>query len=185
MRPPLIPRRLDPPGEELPDGAGGQGRLRQEADRRTRHDQVDEVLLGMGRDQDDRDVVRPDRRDPADHVEIWFDVDVESGIPDNGYPYDGDVGGTPYTHPEYDESAFYLHDLGLVVLDEPVHMDEYGVLPELNELDALSPGRHTVFTAVGYGLQRSFPDAASWKNEADRVRMISRPPRNGSGTAPL
>ncbi len=30
---------------------------------------------------------------PAAHVEIWFDTDVESGIPDNGYPYDGVVGG--------------------------------------------------------------------------------------------
>src|SRR5215216_2039403 len=36
---------------------------------------------------------------PAAHVEIWFDADVESGIPANGYPYDGNVGGTPYTHP--------------------------------------------------------------------------------------
>ena len=44
----------------------------------------------------------------ADHVEIWFDADVESGIPDNGYPYEGDVGGTPYTHPEYDDNAFFL-----------------------------------------------------------------------------
>lgn len=96
-------------------------------------------------------------------------------MPENGYPYTGDVGGTPYTHPDYDENAFYLHDLGMVVLDEPVHMDEYGQLPTLNQLDSLSPGRDTVFTAVGYGLQQSFPDAASWKTQADRVRMISRP----------
>lgn len=111
----------------------------------------------------------------ADHVEIWFDQDVESGIPENGYPFVGDVGGTPYTHPEYDENAFYLHDLGIVVLDDPIHMDEYGQLPGLNQLDSLKPGRHTVFTAVGYGLQKSFPDAASWKTQAERVRMISRP----------
>jgi hypothetical protein len=37
---------------------------------------------------------------PAAHVEIWFDADVQSGIPDNGYPDTGDVGGTPYTHPD-------------------------------------------------------------------------------------
>jgi hypothetical protein len=30
---------------------------------------------------------------PAAHVEIWFDEDVESGIPANGYPFTGDVGG--------------------------------------------------------------------------------------------
>ncbi|MGY1729705.1 S1 family peptidase [Geodermatophilus sp. SYSU D01062] len=111
----------------------------------------------------------------ADHVEIWFDQDVESGIPENGYPYEGDVGGTPYTHLEYDDAAFYLHDLGVVVLDEPVYVEEYGQLPSLDQLDTLSPGARTVFTAVGYGLQKSFPDAASWKEQADRIRMISRP----------
>ena len=35
---------------------------------------------------------------PAAHVEIWFAADVESGIPANGYPFDGDVGGRPL-HP--------------------------------------------------------------------------------------
>ena len=29
----------------------------------------------------------------------------------------GQVSGTPYTHPQYDPNAFYLHDLGIVVLD--------------------------------------------------------------------
>lgn len=111
----------------------------------------------------------------AEQVEIWFDADVQSGIPENGYPYEGDVGGTPYTHPDYTEDAFYLYDLGIVVLDSPVYLDEYGELPELNELDALRPGTRTVFTAVGYGLQKSFPDAAAWKEQADRVRMISEP----------
>lgn len=31
---------------------------------------------------------------PGAHVEIWFDADVQSGIPANGYPLTGDVGGT-------------------------------------------------------------------------------------------
>src|SRR5512145_233928 len=44
---------------------------------------------------------------PAAHVEIWFDADVESGIPGNGYPRRGQVGGTPYTHPDYDPRAFF------------------------------------------------------------------------------
>lgn len=113
--------------------------------------------------------------DGAEHVEIWFDWDVESGIPSNGYPFEGDVGGTPHTHPQYDPRAFYRYDLGVVVLDEPVAMSEYGELPTLDQLDSLQPGAHTVFTAVGYGLQKSFPDAASWKVQAQRVRMISRP----------
>src|SRR5512132_4121005 len=65
---------------------------------------------------------------PAAHIEIWFDADVESGIPGNGYPFDGDIGGTPYTHPQYDPNAFYLHDLGVVVLDKPMKMKKYGSL---------------------------------------------------------
>ena len=31
------------------------------------------------------------------------------------------------------------------------------------------------FTAVGYGLQKSFPDASSWKDQAIRVRMLAHP----------
>lgn len=112
---------------------------------------------------------------PAEHVEIWFDADVQSGIPANGYPNSGDVGGTPYTHPQYDPNAFFLFDLGVVVLDEPVVMSQYGALPSLNQLDSLKPRRSTTFTSVGYGLQKAFPDAASWKEVAQRVRMVAHP----------
>ena len=111
---------------------------------------------------------------PAAHVEIWFDADVESGIPANGYPFNGDVGGTPYTHPDYDPNAFFLADLGVVVLDDPLTMDEYGVLPELDVLDAMKTKRgkqDTTFTAVGYGLQRINPVFV----EDDRVRMVAHP----------
>src|SRR5829696_6115747 len=53
---------------------------------------------------------------PAAHAEIWFDADVESGVPANGYPNHGQVGGTPYTHPEFNPGAFFLRDVGIVVL---------------------------------------------------------------------
>ena len=112
---------------------------------------------------------------PAAHAEIWFAADVESGIPANGYPLDGDVGGTPYTHPQYNPDAFYLFDLGVVVLDKPMKMRRYGALPGLNALDALQPGSKTTFTAVGYGLQKSFPDAASFQESAKRIRMVAYP----------
>jgi Trypsin len=112
---------------------------------------------------------------PAAHVEIWFDADVQSGIPGNGYPNTGDVGGTPHTHPNYNPNAFYLYDLGVVVLDEPMQMNRYGTLPMLNALDALRPSAKTTFTAVGYGLQKAFPDAASWKEVALRIRMVANP----------
>ena len=112
--------------------------------------------------------------DGAAHVEIWFDADVESGIPANGYPSTGDVGGTPYTHPQYDPNAFFLYDLGVVILDTPIMMGEYGVLPELDVLDGMATqrGRQDVtFTAVGYGLQQINPVFV----EAERVRMFARP----------
>jgi Trypsin len=112
---------------------------------------------------------------PAAHVEIWFQSDVESGIPANGYPNKGQVGGTPYTHPDYDPNRFFIRDLGAVVLDKPMRMSTYGKLPGLNQLDSLKPSSSTRFTAVGYGLQQSFPDAASWKDSAQRVRMVANP----------
>jgi hypothetical protein len=132
--------------------------------------------------------------DPAAHIEVWFDAGpiplgtdatgdpYPSDNPDDpcegitGYPCTGDASGTPFTHPQYDPNAFFLHDLGVVVLDGagwPV--GEYGQLPTLNQLDSLRPGRHTTFTSVGYGLQKSFPDAAAWKNEAARIRMVAHP----------
>jgi hypothetical protein len=110
---------------------------------------------------------------PAAHVEIWFDADVESGIPGNGYPNDGDVGGTPHTHPQYNPNAFYLFDLGVVTLDKAVKGVSYGKLPRLNALDALSPGSSTIFTAVGYGLQQSSPTAKH--TVSNRVRMVAQP----------
>ena len=125
----------------------------------------------------------------AGHIEIWFAADVETnhnrlnpdGTPNpnwNGYPITGDVGGTPYTHPNFDPNRFFIRDLGIVLLDKAVKRSTYGRLPQRDQLDALSPGASTTFTAVGYGLQMSFPDAASWKDQALRIRMVAYPKLN-------
>ena len=122
---------------------------------------------------------------PAAHVEIWFDADVEHGRPGNGYPFDGNIGGTPYTHTLYDPNAFFLHDLGVVVLDTPFPMGQYGKLPKLDSLDKLKTQRgqqDVTFTAVGYGLQKSFPDATSYKDQALRIRMFATPKLNQINT---
>ncbi|MFO7662005.1 MAG: trypsin-like serine protease [Chloroflexota bacterium] len=111
---------------------------------------------------------------PAAHVEIWFDSDVESGIPGNGYPFTGDVSGTPYTHPDYNPNAFFLYDLGVVVLDEPMNVGTYGELPALDVLESLKTRRgqqNQTFRAVGYGLQYINPVFI----EAERVRMVAYP----------
>lgn len=111
---------------------------------------------------------------PAAHIEIWFDADVESGIPENGYPFKGDTSGRPYTHPQYDPNAFYLYDLGVVVLKKPVYIGKYARLPAVDQLDKLATQRGTqnvTFTAVGYGLQEINPVFV----EAERVRMVAYP----------
>ena len=123
----------------------------------------------------------------AAHAEIWFEagpIPSDTGYPATGldrcagitgYPCLGEVGGTPYAHPQYNDASFYLFDLGVVVLDTPVELEVYGALPGLNSLDSLKVRRSTTFTSVGYGLQESFPDAAGWKDVAIRVRMVARP----------
>lgn len=115
---------------------------------------------------------------PAVRATIWFDADVESGIPGNGYPFLGQVSGATFTHPQYNPNAFFLYDLGVVVLDAPHPMAAYGALPTLNQLDILARRRglqDRTFTAVGYGLQESFPDAAAWKENNERVRYVATP----------
>jgi hypothetical protein len=124
---------------------------------------------------------------PAAHIEIWFSAGPEplgTGYPAagdhpcagiSGYPCTGDVGGDPHSHPQWDPDAFWTHDLGVVTLDEPHPSATYGTLPSLNSLDALRPSRSTTFTAVGYGLQAAFPDAAAWKDQAVRIRKVAHP----------
>jgi secreted trypsin-like serine protease len=105
---------------------------------------------------------------------VWFEEDLrDAGA--LGYPLGGETSytGTAFTHPAYDDAAFYLNDLGMVVLDEPVVLDEYGALPELGYFDQFFVKRgqnKQLFTAVGYGLQRNMP-SGSGLTEAERVRL--------------
>lgn len=114
----------------------------------------------------------------ADHVEIWFDSS-EDVIRAKGYPFLGgdSVGGTPYAHPDYDDNAFFLRDVGVVVLDEPQVRSTYGTLPALDSLDQLKTRRGTQvtwFRAVGYGLQYVNPVFI----EQDLDRRVSYPKLN-------
>jgi hypothetical protein len=69
--------------------------------------------------------------------------------------------GTAFTHPDFDEAAFYLADLGVVVLDQPVALPTYGKLPPLHRLNRYQsmPKKDTRFTSVGYGLEKVLPFA--------------------------
>ena len=118
---------------------------------------------------------------PAARAEIWLASDVESGIPANGYPYVGDVSGKTHLHPEYNNPyPWFMRDVGVVVLDDgdTVDLTRYGELPAIDQLDSMKTKRgkqDLTFTAVGYGMQESFPDAAAWKDVAFRVRMVAYP----------
>lgn len=104
--------------------------------------------------------------------------DVQAGI-DAGTSHYPDPGPEAVeavdwaAHPEYEDAAFFVNDVGIVVLggDGVTGLSTYGEMPELDELDSLKPRRTTSFTAVGYGLQQV--NGAFFTGE--RVRMVSHP----------
>ena len=78
-----------------------------------------------------------------------------------------------HSHPLFTESAFFLHDVGVVLLSKAVKLSsgQFGTLPAAGQLDALKPSSHSTFTAVGYGLQEINPVHI----EAQRIRMFAEP----------
>ena len=126
---------------------------------------------------------------PAASAVIWFSSGSPSGIPlgtgypaaganpcagISGYPCTGDATSSAiYTHPQYNSATFFLHDLGIVRLSSSVTGKGFGALPTLGAVSRL--GKHGSITSVGYGLQKSFPDAASQNDRAVRIRMVAHP----------
>lgn len=100
---------------------------------------------------------------PAVSAVVFFVSDMEPdpsfyGVPDPGEFYDDTVGvgvrGSIHVHPDYNPNAFFLYDLGVVVLDEEVEVASYAMLPDAGLVGTLAKGRKgTEVTAVGYGLQ--------------------------------
>ena len=110
-------------------------------------------------------------------MRIFAESDVQH---DASYPFAG--GPNTYeavswsAHPLYPTAPFFVHDVGIVVLAEPgYNPGRFGTLPTANQLDALKPSSKTKFTAVGYGLQMSFPDAASFLEHNVRIRYVAHP----------
>jgi secreted trypsin-like serine protease len=107
-------------------------------------------------------------------VRIFTESDVENG--NNNYPFIGPntVEATEWhAHPLFTEAAFFLHDVGVIVLSNAVKLaaGQYGTLPAVDQLEALKPSRATTFTAVGYGLQRV--NAAF--SVSEKIRMFAEP----------
>ena len=112
---------------------------------------------------------------PAVTADIWFGSDLRDAAAID-FPATGDARGRAFTHPDYDPARFALRDLGVVVLDAPYSVPRYASLPTLNQFDDFTTRRgqqDQTFTAVGYGVQRMFPEAAAWKIESQRLRMVS------------
>ena len=81
-------------------------------------------------------------------------------------------------HPLYNTAPFYMHDVGVVILEGPgVELDSYAVLPELNQLDELAKKRgqqNVTFTTVGYGIQEIRPTPIG----PDGFRRVAYPKLN-------
>jgi hypothetical protein len=111
----------------------------------------------------------------ADAVAVWFDEDLEPTRQARGYvtladaisaanPNQADAyGKAVLSHPDYDDNAFYLNDVGVV--DEMVWtgtpLEQFGALPTLNywdgQIKAKKKDRDT-YETVGYGLQWATPE---------------------------
>ncbi len=118
--------------------------------------------------------------DGAAAARLWLASDMRNN-PE--YPFGG---STSYEASEWhtldgysDPGPWFAYDAGIVILAEPVTgVTEFGTLPALDMLDSYKTKRgqqKLKFDAVGYGLQKSFPDAAGWKDVAEKVRMVSYP----------
>lgn len=116
--------------------------------------------------------------EPFTGMRVFTESDVENG--DNNYPFAGPnaVEAVRWAaHPLYETAPFFVHDVGMIELAEPVVLDEYGTLPGVDSLDVLATKRglqKTTFTSVGYGLQRINPVFI----ESDRIRMVAHPKLN-------
>ena len=69
------------------------------------------------------------------------------------------------------------HDAGVLILDQPIALPEYGQLPAPGTLDGLGTARgnkKTVFTASGYGLTLSANPKSAVPNISYRSRLMGR-----------
>jgi hypothetical protein len=122
---------------------------------------------------------------PFTGMRVFTESDVQAGIGvTNNYPFAGpnSVEAVSWAaHPLYETAPFFFHDVGVVVLQAPgvpLVASQYGVLPSANQLDNLATRRglkDLTFTAVGYGLQESFPDPAMFLATNSRTRYSATP----------
>lgn len=120
------------------------------------------------------------QQDAGANYDVETELDPVSGYPE--YCAEGTLGVLCATSDElydYGWEGFGnfpqdadLHDVGLVILDQPIELDEYGALAVAGSLDDLATRRghqELTFTASGYGLSYSSPVAV----ESFRERLMA------------
>ncbi|MFL5758274.1 MAG: trypsin-like serine protease [Thermomicrobiales bacterium] len=89
------------------------------------------------------------------------ELDPVTGYPEDCYTQPCTTGSQLFNFGFSDFSGLpNTQDLGIVILDEPISLDAYGVLPAVGTLDPLDTKRgrqNLVFTDSGYGLSESNP----------------------------
>jgi hypothetical protein len=105
------------------------------------------------------------QQDAGANYDPETELDPVSGYPE--YCAEGTLGTLCATSDElynygFDDFESYpdTHDVGLVILDQPIQLDEYGVLAAAGSLDGLDTQRghqELTFTSSGYGLSESNP----------------------------
>jgi hypothetical protein len=115
--------------------------------------------------------------DGVDGAWVWFDSDLTDNpeYPEGGPPA---YSGIPRIHPEYSWGSADPHDVGVIILDEPVDGIEPAPLPDPNLLGQLKKDRilrpggpeGAYFTLVGYGrILESWPPAVTQPSPIRRV----------------
>jgi len=90
------------------------------------------------------------------------------------------VRATSFPHPLYDDRAFYIHDAGVIELDE-AQAGPYGSIPTENYLQRYAGARNEHrFEVVGYGLEKVLPFAdfggdTRMKAEPRLLNLVSNP----------
>jgi secreted trypsin-like serine protease len=111
-------------------------------------------------------------------MRVFTESDVENG--NNSYPFSGDnsIEAVRWAaHPDYPNAPFFVNDVGMIELAEPILDVPYATLPAVDSLDQLARRRgkqDVTFTAVGYGLQQVNPVFV----QSERIRMVAHPKLN-------
>ena len=135
-----------------------------------------------------------DTAEGADSARVYFQQDAGANFdpvtqhdPVTGYPDEcapGTLGTLCATSDEIYNFGFAnfagfpdIHDAGLVILDQPISLDEYGELPSagvLNDLGTARGTKDTIFTVSGYGLSYRTNDHSVVPNLSFRERLMAQ-----------